>query len=76
MPVTLTGGGFKKEKVFVEFLSLASLMVKDIEILRQAKESGEHEFRGRNETYTRAIMKFLSNWGLMKAYRREDLGSV
>ena len=40
MPVTLTGGGFKKEKVFVEFLSLASLMVKDIEILRQAKESG------------------------------------
>ena len=42
----LTGGGFKK-KVFVEFLSLSSLIVMDIEIsreLRQAKNSGEHEF--------------------------------
>ena len=39
MPVTLTGGGFKKEKVFVEFLSLASLMVKDIDILSEQIES-------------------------------------
>ena len=35
----LTGGGFKKKKAFVGFLSLASLMVKDIDILSEQRKA-------------------------------------